>query len=376
MATGPYSRTVSKPYNQYSRSYFASYWWMRNGPGKKTPHPFRLRRCYSGGNWQNVEGDAPNTTVGYYSYEGWLPVSLGGSSLYFAVRDKCREKFVDATRSGVSSQLGAAMGEWRQSASMTGNRLGQLTEAARALRRGRPFEFFEALGQLHKAPRNTPKKSKPEKAGDLWLEYWFGWVPLVSDIYSSVKILEGSVQVPVKVKVRHSSLNSLYDTSSNHGTGNNQWRYREKFRYKTRCQMGVKLRVTNPNLYRASQLGLVNPASVAWELIPFSFVIDWFYPVGAFLSSWTDTLGLTFEDAYTTSSSHYTEGNTLMESNFPDSIWRHQADWTSKAFYVNRELGIPSYSLQSREFRGISLTRGATACSLLLQQLYLMRQRR
>jgi hypothetical protein len=33
----------------------------------------------------------------------------------------------------------------------------------------------------------------------------------------------------------------------------------------------------------ARQLGLLDPLSVAWELLPWSFVIDWFIPIGAYL---------------------------------------------------------------------------------------------
>jgi hypothetical protein len=32
-------------------------------------------------------------------------------------------------------------------------------------------------------------------------------------------------------------------------------------------------------------LGLLDPLSVAWEILPWSFVVDWFYPVGTFLDN-------------------------------------------------------------------------------------------
>jgi hypothetical protein len=37
---------------------------------------------------------------------------------------------------------------------------------------------------------------------------------------------------------------------------------------------------------------------VAWEIIPFSFVADWFLPVGKFLSHLTATSGLVFVNGY------------------------------------------------------------------------------
>ena len=32
-------------------------------------------------------------------------------------------------------------------------------------------------------------------------------------------------------------------------------------------------------------LGLINPSTVAWERLPWSFVIDWFIPIGSYLDS-------------------------------------------------------------------------------------------
>jgi hypothetical protein len=33
-------------------------------------------------------------------------------------------------------------------------------------------------------------------------------------------------------------------------------------------------------------LGLVNPAEIAWEVVPYSFVVDWFLPIGSYISAW------------------------------------------------------------------------------------------
>lgn len=51
--------------------------------------------------------------------------------------------------------------------------------------------------------------------------------------------------------------------------------------------------VENP-LYRIlSSVGLLNPAAIAWELVPLSFVFDWFYNIGDFLERQTADTGLT-----------------------------------------------------------------------------------
>lgn len=51
-------------------------------------------------------------------------------------------------------------------------------------------------------------------------------------------------------------------------------------------------------LHTMKQLGITNPLLVAWELMPWSFVIDWVFPFGNYLSSLDATLGLSFKTGY------------------------------------------------------------------------------
>jgi hypothetical protein len=43
-----------------------------------------------------------------------------------------------------------------------------------------------------------------------------------------------------------------------------------------------------------NQIGLANPLSIAWEVVPFSFVVDWGLPIGNVLEALTATRGLEF----------------------------------------------------------------------------------
>jgi hypothetical protein len=53
--------------------------------------------------------------------------------------------------------------------------------------------------------------------------------------------------------------------------------------------------------------GLSNPLSVAWELVPWSFVVDWAYPVGTFLNNLDFDLGIGFSRGYVTYKSKGTD---------------------------------------------------------------------
>lgn len=51
----------------------------------------------------------------------------------------------------------------------------------------------------------------------------------------------------------------------------------------------------NPLLASLAQLGITNPIDLAWEELPFSFVVDWFLPVGNYLESLDAALGWSFK---------------------------------------------------------------------------------
>jgi hypothetical protein len=50
----------------------------------------------------------------------------------------------------------------------------------------------------------------------------------------------------------------------------------------------------NPLLALFSQTGFTNPINLLWELIPFSFVADWFLPIGSYLEALKAWEGATF----------------------------------------------------------------------------------
>jgi hypothetical protein len=65
--------------------------------------------------------------------------------------------------------------------------------------------------------------------------------------------------------------------------------------------------VSNPNAYLLNQLGLINPAEVIWDLIPWSFLFGAVSNMNALLSSFTAEVGLTVTNRSTT----FTGENTM-----------------------------------------------------------------
>jgi hypothetical protein len=58
--------------------------------------------------------------------------------------------------------------------------------------------------------------------------------------------------------------------------------------------------MSSPETASLGAMGLTNPLLIAWELLPWSFVVDWFLPVGKFVENMDATAGLTFKDGYLT----------------------------------------------------------------------------
>lgn len=77
----------------------------------------------------------------------------------------------------------------------------------------------------------------------------------------------------------------------------------------------VKLyaRVRDQDISRLTSLGLSDPAQVAWALVPFSFVVDWFLPVGSYLEALGAVKGLTFVSGTRT---EFTNGSLNIQTGY------------------------------------------------------------
>lgn len=137
---------------------------------------------------------------------------------------------------------------------------------------------------------------------ETWLEYQYGWKPLLSDIYGAVADLSdkeelrdarGYVTVEGKASWRDRSVR-VVNTDFDGGTVAISLGYDDFFGGK--C--GLTFEHSNPAFSTAAQLGLTNPLALAWELLPYSFVIDWLLPVGDFFNQLDASIGWKFRSGY------------------------------------------------------------------------------
>lgn len=124
-----------------------------------------------------------------------------------------------------------------------------------------------------------------------YLEWVYGLKPLLTDLSATIQVLDGSKDFSWDLET--------YGNAEVIGEDRLDWA--DCFR-KWNCHAKLHATVvcTNPNLHKAESLGITNPVALAYQLIPFSFIFDYIYDIGSYLSALDDMFGLKMERAYTT----------------------------------------------------------------------------
>lgn len=175
--------------------------------------------------------------------------------------------------------LGVSIVEGRESFAMIAEKLRGLAQAAHALRRGNLGGALQHFS--NPVPRSARKRAaKRLSQGDIsgsWLALNLGWAPMIQDIYAGLEYAgsEGGYAI-IRTPWVSGSISAIPN-----GSGAPRFvRKSEKYRSRLVCEVR-----TPPEWY--DRLGLTNPALVAWELVPFSFVVDYFLPIGESIEALT-----------------------------------------------------------------------------------------
>jgi hypothetical protein len=138
----------------------------------------------------------------------------------------------------------------------------------------------------------------------LWLEYRYGWLPFLQDIDASVSAFKSyGLKDPGIVSVSASRRKTTNVVRKVLYASNPDGSFRTRYYYEkvaTVCRMGVRYKLDSKLIATMSGLGLTSPLALTWELVPFSFVVDWLLPIGPALNAFSAFEGLSFMTGYKT----------------------------------------------------------------------------
>lgn len=264
--------------------------------------------------------------------------------------------------------------EGRESASMLLSTIGKLSNSVHSLKRG---DFGGFVRNLHTMPRNARRRSHRKfTQGDLsgaFLSAHLGWEPLIKDAYESANIKPPIAKGERIVASKAGTPRSFYvlNAGSVH-VG--------EFVQEGKLRVSLLGDVSKPVEW-FDRFGLRNPFGIAWELVPLSFVADYFLPIGQTI----DNMGFisaarfarmwrkVYEDRSATlktrSGYEFNFGGEPWQSVSPGSTYRHWRSYSRTPYELNfasplRTLGVSMPS---------SLLKLSTMSALLHQRILSLR---
>lgn len=288
------SNTPGWPQNKRTNSYLRSkFTW------KQSPLNVSATVDNGGGRIDRSFGDFGDSYgAGYYP---WSNGPFGMDDVMANVRSRLIGRIMDNIQSN-RVNLGEIYHTRAQAASMVASTANRLAGAMLALRKG---NFAGAARQLTgSAPRRGISRTKAAVGGipEQWLALQYGWKPAVQDVYNSLQTVH---------EAQNRVGNELFSSTASASEQGDQISYvrgrvvdwgpqyliktsQRTVSGKASVTYGVDSQLENS----LSQLGITNPASLAWELLPYSFVVDWFLPVGSYLERQHYDYGLTLRHGY------------------------------------------------------------------------------
>lgn len=260
-------------------------------------------------------------------------------------------KFRGKLKKGGAS-LGITIATYSQSRGMILDALGRVSSSIAGLEKS--LLTKRGRRKYRNKLREKSVKGVETRASDV-LAVKFGWGPLVEDIHAASRTLvqdatAGGEFIVGRAKVSYSAVRgSGLDVSKVNAT--------------VKSTVSSHVEVQNPNLWLASRAGVLNPAQIALDYIPWSWVVGMFVNLNAFIGQTTDYAGLKFsKQAVTNTQFVYEEGQYRV---YGGGIvqWRHIGR------VKNRDVGsLPTVALQFR-IPDLDMALAITASALVLQKV-------
>lgn len=173
---------------------------------------------------------------------------------------------------GHSYNMGVALAEVDKLAGTIAGTIKNLALGVADLSRLRFDRFARRFGTSPPSAKKVQKLRTLDISGR-FLEMRYAWQPAIADAYEAAKAFEALSNGPRQQVFRAMDFISVpYSLPGNYRKDKTDILFRRRYTYEMYEEMEA---------YR--QMGLANPLSILWERLPWSFVLDWFIPIGNYL---------------------------------------------------------------------------------------------
>lgn len=305
---------------------YSNFWSLANRSRQNRPYTrpltykLRLGKIYTrGSTWQGPKAlDIRNTP----------PISNGFDTDvgYAEASNKALDKLYEQMNQ--ASDLLVAWKERQKALNLVATNIGRLVTIARACKRRDPKIVRRVL------KRNPDAKDIVKQPAGLWLEYHFAIVPTISDIHHAMGLL--GHEFPVEKITASSGVETARDR-----------KWSSKYWHRTDVINQIvkhegEIYGLNPNVSLATMLGFGQPLSVAWEMTPFSWFVDYFVNVGDMVKNMEPQFpGVLIRNKSSTQfvTCHGKMGRQIKKK---PSVYDY---FTFSTLYMERKTSWPSYQL-------------------------------
>lgn len=273
-----------------------------------------------------------------------------------ALQGKLREAIA-----GSDFNMGVFLGESHQTLKLIGDSASRIYKGLKLVKRGNIVGAAYALGGGKAVKRLSPRAIASKTPASAWIELQYGWKPLLEDVHGAAQFLAKQLEFPLVKTYKVQKRKRLTTTTTGGTLGAASYG-------ETRGQLIARLSEASV----AQLSGLLDPASVAWELLPWSFVVDWFIPIGSYLAARSLSSALTGE--FVTTTTRRVGGHFAVPKTPPgippsyvyrtDRLARASRDYVDVTRTVSTSLSVPFPNLKTLD-KALSWQHCANAIALL-----------
>jgi hypothetical protein len=353
LPSGSFSQSLQKRKNPEIRATtYVSRVETQSNPGVDSTNSYEgYKRSWSGTttpNFRNLKGsklpqnahsceiktvrDGQAIYADYWTNSNFWTVQLGSTSQLYGSQGQVAAPAFSHLASASNKALGKVVArvgsdinnvaqdftQYRQTVGLIANNAARLTGAIKDLQRGNIAGVIESLFHGKARFRAGGGPSVTKSLANNWLEFQYGWKPLMHDIRASMEATAQLVNKSPPFR-RVSARASTIEKSRNDITSVQPFAIgKREVTLRSTCRVGFRFVVEDDFKAYLQKLGFTNPINLLWEVIPYSFVVDWFLPIGPYLETLTAWQGLKFLDGYQT---QFSKQSTISTVNLMHKQW-------------------------------------------------------